>query len=880
MKIYKSWQLIITDLVERYEKLQPESGVIEFTKHHFRKCNPANIHSYFCPDIYIWDPVLPSIRLHNKPVICLDHICDVEPSNLWMDGSTSSRCPRVCITNSGPTLIVGQDYKCCFGDHKIRSTDNRFLTQCSRFSNEIVFTHKTSCTIGFLGYLVKMVTGGMSFERVRSCMEELVSDKFFLDKEKYISDCILNKTNVDTSLLIDIKETLVSMIPTAKSLKDIFVAWFRELESGINYDMSSIKSRSIFFDHTYKITTGVGAFRVTDAKWVKLFGSLFIAMNENKEVVSWKFVNSEKFSIIEDCLSKIVNKNSIAMIVIDNCCKLANLIQTLLGENIVTKLDPFHGIQRVITTIKKSHPYRKAICAELRNILRQRCDMQGSRKLETDSPEYIENRINRLIEKWKSVDPLLDSVTLINSETEKALQNLLIHVKKGCLSGIPPSCTTGMNENLHKGINKLFKGHIMGPELASGLLSMFFFDWNRNRQINHGIDKSLLSVRYNTNESNELFGLGQSSKNYKSLDCKWITSENFIDKSPVASMLYLYRYFKNNDFNLDVRIFCREEFSHILIDTANLPSETDNLARLGFTCLDFARISVIDSTCLYTSLVICLDIFQTRFSHLKSIQQHFLNIKITKSLKGNYLLLSSIKSDTLTKTLDQMSRFLGISIVLITNSIDLPVIPFYTDNPVCNCTWIFVYYTGSHFVPVAVNSDNTGNERPHKKAKITCNCGKKATEKGNYSCVSNLTYKSRCPCLKNNQSCENCHCSNCKNPNGAKKAVLDQKITKIRQATQLNSRQCSSLGFLLKKNEVPSKGCWSDVETILLFYLHEKLEIDGSALVKKFNVFASYLTKKGLTASCKSEKEISAKKRHESCGKNYFEASVEVLLNP
>lgn len=47
----------------------------------------------------------------------------------------------------------------------------------------------------------------------------------------------------------------------------------------------------------------------------------------------------------------------ITVVYIDNCCQLAKLIREVLGEDVEIKLDPLHAIQRLVTTIPKSHPY-------------------------------------------------------------------------------------------------------------------------------------------------------------------------------------------------------------------------------------------------------------------------------------------------------------------------------------------------------------------------------------------------------------------------------------------------------------------------------------------------------------------------------------------
>ena len=49
--------------------------------------------------------------------------------------------------------------------------------------------------------------------------------------------------------------------------------------------------KSICLDHTFKVASNIGYLR-PDGRWVTQYGSVFIVLNEEGEVVTWQFTNS------------------------------------------------------------------------------------------------------------------------------------------------------------------------------------------------------------------------------------------------------------------------------------------------------------------------------------------------------------------------------------------------------------------------------------------------------------------------------------------------------------------------------------------------------------------------------------------------------------
>ena len=60
----------------------------------------------------------------------------------------------------------------------------------------------------------------------------------------------------------------------------------------------------------------------------------------------------------------------------------------------------------------------------------------------------------------------------------KEIDNLRIHIQKGCFSGIKPGRGTNRNEELHKDLNKIFSSSRYGVELAFAMFTTCFYRHN------------------------------------------------------------------------------------------------------------------------------------------------------------------------------------------------------------------------------------------------------------------------------------------------------------------------------------------------------------------------------------------------------------------
>lgn len=214
-------------------------------------------------------------------------------------------------------------------------------------------------------------------------------------------------------------------------------------------------SNSISFDHTFKVASNIGYFR-EDKVWVEQYDSLFLVMNSNGQIVTWQFTCGTSLDQVQMVLQGVYECSKqqcqvIDCIYIDDCCKLRNKLEKILGNKVQVKLDVFHAVQRVIQTLSKSHSLYQQCVSELHNVFRKDGDISEIRSFDTPLPDVMEGKMNSFSEKWKDACDC-ESRQLFKPDTNTAIKNIIKHIRNGCLSNIPPGGGTNCNERFHQHI--------------------------------------------------------------------------------------------------------------------------------------------------------------------------------------------------------------------------------------------------------------------------------------------------------------------------------------------------------------------------------------------------------------------------------------------
>ena len=345
--------------------------------------------------------------------------------------------------------------------------------------------------------------------------------------------------------------------------------------------------------------------------------------------MTWKLTKKEQFDLIKTLLEDLKARDCFAengpeYFIIDTCCTWRNKLQETFGKCTKVLLDLFHATQRITRTIVKTHPFQRSCVHDCSLVFRKSDDQSNERKMETAPKEIILKNLDEFSRKWKHISETSSDGPLLRETFDVQVKNLRKHVALGCLSGIPPSFSTSINESLHQKINDLYAGVKMGPELAFALLTVFFHAWNsRRKNVIKGVPViQPLSLQTRTNcestHQNECFGIGGKKSN--DTLCSNIndlaqseeqSNATFGRAMSMLNFLNIIKQLSNNGSGLhaDDLFFHNEILKYVLKggkrETSTFGSDIPDKSQLEGTAAQFGMEIVPispDGNCLFTAI--------------------------------------------------------------------------------------------------------------------------------------------------------------------------------------------------------------------------------------------------------------------------------------
>ena len=300
--------------------------------------------------------------------------------------------------------------------------------------------------------------------------------------------------------------------------------WFRE--SAYHHRMSQTSLCAgkpwLSCDHTFKSISNIGSVRQADKHWTKQYNGLFCVLNAEGEVVTWKLTKALTFEHVKDKLlglqQRLQRLGQLEEFFVDTCCSLRAKLQEVFGPQLKLYLDLFHAVQRIMKKIPKRHPYHLECLKALQLVFRDPSDQGDTRTKSTPSPSILRQQLLQFQTVWEGV--FCNDQPILPPAAKKEIRCLLVHVDKGCLSGILPGRGTNRNERLHRDLNAHMSSSRYGVELAYALLTSALF--THNEYISAKRDgRTALPITAYSNSHNEdvteLFGLVSSSR--RTADC-------------------------------------------------------------------------------------------------------------------------------------------------------------------------------------------------------------------------------------------------------------------------------------------------------------------------------------------------------------------------
>ena len=441
-------------------------------------CSPK---AFLVPDILLWDPLsfFPELILL-CPSCQEKNIEEYLHPIRWKDGGNDYDQPRLLFGLRNDVLLVGRVYF-CRNKHQILSHDEGILSQVKPdFQPPFVLFHKSGVTRELCRFFISHISAGMTIADVQVLWHQSLFDEYGLRKMCFLKEKTKSSESFPSFCAKGSK--VGEKIATACYLQEYF-----EKEQLYHLRMCQVTASSLSADHTFRVSSNIGFW--CEGKWIQLYDSLFIVMNEIGVVLSWKLCKGTAFHKVEDQLIKLKDRlNSqgcnVHHFYVDNCCQWRQKLNSVF-HGVSVKLDPFHAIQRVTSKIPKKggdgplRRLRAQIVHDFKFILRDPTDVGPKRSKPTPPEDVIEKNVQNFLRKWKDVRH--DDIQLIPQCAIDEIDKLLVHVRKGCLSDIEPSGGTSRNEGIHRMLNKTLKKSRLGIQFALALLGIFFYMWNEKR---------------------------------------------------------------------------------------------------------------------------------------------------------------------------------------------------------------------------------------------------------------------------------------------------------------------------------------------------------------------------------------------------------------
>lgn len=436
---------------------------------------------YFLPKVILWSPQ----EQFKVCIKCPEHKCELKPVDWTSDVcGEGGEMARLIFDLMGNVILVQRIYLCTNSrrGHRMRAATPDIHNSLPSYVQEFFPTEiyqRCGITKTLIHFIDTEILEGVNFLKISEGIASL-NYRGYLQRRQIYQSASNGDMIVQFSDSAEFHNNVLYSFPSNDQLMRIFLHNFEKNRSFYVKEMNRLKLSYLSCDHTFKISRNVGLVREVDNKFVTQFQQLFICLNEIGEVLAWKLTKSTAFSEIEDLLVSLKQRNSasgntLEIVCVDDCCHVANKYNSIF-PNATVKLDLFHACQRVTRTFSRQNALHKDVLKDFVQVFRQGNDLAERRQENTPDQEKIEKNINSFVDRWGNIpySPLTET-------SYSEIENLRQHVRKGCLSGIPPGCGTERNEGLHRLLNRsMISGATrLSVELAIALLTILFYHHNQ-----------------------------------------------------------------------------------------------------------------------------------------------------------------------------------------------------------------------------------------------------------------------------------------------------------------------------------------------------------------------------------------------------------------
>ena len=225
--------------------------------------------------------------------------------------------------------------------------------------------HKVGITRELEHFILTHANVGMSISDIQTIWLQTMYDAYGSRKNAYITAC--RRFSKPCLQFYEFNQKCAN--PGEKVITSVIAREYFNKEYLYAQRMTQITCEEwLSCDHTFKVSANIGFW--FNKKWIKLYDTLFIVLNEDGVVLSWKLSKGTKFSSVENSLQLLQDRlhkqgKNPTLFLLDNCCAWSAKIKNIF-QDMSVKLDIFHAVQRVVKQIP-----RKKGCNEILKHMRR-----------------------------------------------------------------------------------------------------------------------------------------------------------------------------------------------------------------------------------------------------------------------------------------------------------------------------------------------------------------------------------------------------------------------------------------------------------------------------------------------------------------------------
>lgn len=193
-------------------------------------------------------------------------------------------CPVYVLEEN--IILIHASYVCPRGDQFFSASKDILDLLPGQIKDSFSFrmSRRSACSNRLLDYVITLLTMGHSFLDIRESILAMNYCEFY-----HINGNIPTASFYDSPLYSS---------PGNDKLMQIFLSYYEQIKASITNFFLATRCRILSCDHTFKVSEHMRIIQDSESAFVNQFQNLYVALNENGEVITWKLTTSTELKQI------------------------------------------------------------------------------------------------------------------------------------------------------------------------------------------------------------------------------------------------------------------------------------------------------------------------------------------------------------------------------------------------------------------------------------------------------------------------------------------------------------------------------------------------------------------------------------------------------